>query len=101
MRKNGQEPEPRWVQIKQSAVEVTSNHAVVTLPVDELKDNNKAVLYWFAYTTPKINPLITKAVEEIFAQQTLTKPVCLFTHTHKHTSKQASTQTQTNERSLV
>ena len=67
------------MQVKQSAMELTNNHAIVTLPVDELKDTNKAVLYWFAYTTPKINPLITKAVEEIFAQQALAKPVCCFT----------------------
>ena len=81
------------VQIKQSAMEITSTRAVVTLPENDIKGTSKAVLYWFAYTTPKINPLITKSVEEIFAQQALTKPVCAHTHTpaQAHTNKKQTT----------
>ena len=74
IRKNGEDP--RLMKLGPKYVKVECTRAIIVLPEEDLKNAPKSVMYWFAYTTAKINPFLTQTVEEIFSQPVLTKKVC-------------------------
>ena len=74
IRKNGEDP--RLIKLGPKYVKVECTRAIVVLPEEDLKNAPKSVMYWFAYTTAKINPFLTQTVEEIFSQPAINKKVC-------------------------
>lgn len=76
LKPDGAATDPALVRVKASSVTVTAKSAVVNLP-PEAASNPRAVLYWFAFTTQKTNPVLTATLQKIFSHpSSFPKSVC-------------------------